>query len=132
MHLVQLQNSTTVGFPLSRATNHTPGRPKTSRFISWWTWCTLGLPNFARHRRLAHNFMNSQPNSKILPLLDSRSQGLQIALWTGQQPVSVCSYLHQFSIKFHIKGYISHSGSAWTGQQPVSSLVSAFGVHLVY
>ena len=23
------------------------GSAETGRFISWWTWCTLGLPNFA-------------------------------------------------------------------------------------
>jgi len=79
--------STTVGFPPSRATNHTPSRPTTGQFIGWWTWCTLGLPNFASKRRLTHTFMNSQPNSEFPPPLDSHRQGLQITLRVGQKPV---------------------------------------------
>jgi len=32
--------------------------------------------------------MNSQPNSKIPPSLDSHCQGLQITLWVGRNMVS--------------------------------------------
>jgi len=106
------------------------GSAKTGRFIGWWTWCTLGLPNFASKCRFTHSFMNSQPNSEIP----------QITLRAGQKPVgslvgglgahSVYQILHQNvgSLiaswilnripKFHhrwiptIKGYKSHSKSA--------------------
>jgi len=113
-------------------------------FITWWTWCTLGLLNFASKCRLTHSFMNSQPNSKIPPPLDSHRQGLQITLRVGRKLVSssvgalgahsvyqilhqnvgslIASWILNRIPKFHhswiptIEGYKSHSGLAKTGQ----------------
>jgi len=138
--MTKFHDYTTDGFPSSRDTKHTLDRPTTGWFIGWWTWCTLGLPNFAWKCRFTHSFMNSQLNSKIPPLSDSHRQGLQITLRVGRKPGSssigglgahsvdqildenigslIASWILNRIPKFNhhriptIKGYKSHSGSA--------------------
>jgi len=138
--LTKFHDYTTDGFPSSRDTKHTLDQLTTGQFIGWWTWCTLGLPNFAWKCRFTHSFMNSQPNFELQPPLDSHCQGLQITLWVGWKPVGssvgalgahlvyrilhenigslIASWILNRIPKFNhcriptIKGYKSHSGSA--------------------
>ena len=63
--------------------------------------------------------MNSEPNSKIPPLLDSHRQGLQFTLRVGRKPVG-SSVRQGLQITLRV------------GRKPVGSSVGGLGAHSVY